>query len=72
MSLTDGVPSFPGMTGTHKATTITRRRAIAVTGGTVAGGGSGGGDGTPPSGAPLCDAPSDAPSVSAFSTDASS
>ncbi|WP_419666880.1 hypothetical protein [Streptomyces sp. 2-1] len=60
------------MTGTHKATTITRRRAIAVTGGTVAGGGSGGGDGTPPSGAPLCDAPRDAPSVSASSTDASS
>ncbi|MGA6219257.1 hypothetical protein ACPESV_02815 [Streptomyces umbrinus] len=58
------------MTGTHKDTTITRRRAIAVTGGTVAG--SGGGGGTPPSGAPLCDAPSDAPSVSASSTDASS
>lgn len=39
MFLTDGVPSFPGMTGTHKDTTITRRRAIAVTGGTVAAGG---------------------------------
>ncbi|GHH57224.1 hypothetical protein GCM10018775_64880 [Streptomyces umbrinus] len=66
MSLTDGVPSFPGMTGTHKDTTITRRRAIAVTGGTVAGGG-----GTPRSGEPS-DAPSGAPSATASSTDASS
>ncbi|MEU9893550.1 hypothetical protein ACIBCS_13440 [Streptomyces phaeochromogenes] len=29
------------MTGTNKDTTITRRRAIAVTGGTVAGSGGG-------------------------------
>ncbi|MEV4035341.1 hypothetical protein [Streptomyces umbrinus] len=49
------------MTGTHKDTTITRRRAIA-------GSGSGG---MYPSGEPG-DAPSGAPSVSASSTDASS
>ncbi|MGA5505242.1 hypothetical protein [Streptomyces umbrinus] len=56
------------MTGTHKDTTITRRRAIAGSGGTVAGSGSGG---MYPSGEPG-DAPSGAPSVSASSTDASS
>ncbi|MGI3226011.1 hypothetical protein ACRJ4B_21150 [Streptomyces sp. GTA36] len=54
------------MTGTHKDTTITRRRAIAVTGGTVAGGGGGGG--TLRSGEP-----GDASSATAMSsTDASS
>ncbi|MEU0641986.1 twin-arginine translocation signal domain-containing protein [Streptomyces umbrinus] len=51
------------MTGTHKDTTITRRRAIAVTG--VAGGGGGGG--TPRSGEP-----GDAPGATASSTDTSS
>jgi protocatechuate 3,4-dioxygenase beta subunit len=39
MSLTAPVPSFPLMTRSHKDTSITRRRALAVTGGTVAAGG---------------------------------
>ncbi|MBQ0847733.1 intradiol ring-cleavage dioxygenase [Streptomyces sp. BH-SS-21] len=39
MSLTGGLPSFSVMTGTHKGTSITRRRALAVTGGTAAAGG---------------------------------
>lgn len=46
MSLTGGVPSFPGMTGTHKDTTLTRRSAIVATGGTA------------PSGAPSASASS--------------
>lgn len=37
--LTDCVPNFTAMTGNHKSKTITRRRALAVTGGTVAAGG---------------------------------
>ena len=37
--LTVAVPSFAIMTGNHKDKTISRRRAIAVTGGTVAAGG---------------------------------
>lgn len=39
MPLTGGAPNFPSMTGSHKEKSITRRRAIAVTGGTVAAGG---------------------------------
>lgn len=39
MPLTAGVPTFMSMTGNHKDTTLTRRRALAVTGGTVAAGG---------------------------------
>ena len=39
MPLTAAVPSFPIMTRSHKDTSITRRRALAVTGGTVAAGG---------------------------------
>lgn len=39
MSLTGDVPTFLFMTGHHKETTLTRRRAVAVTGGTVAAGG---------------------------------
>jgi protocatechuate 3,4-dioxygenase beta subunit len=39
MPLTGAAPNFPIMTGNHKDTSITRRRAIAVTGGTVAAGG---------------------------------
>jgi protocatechuate 3,4-dioxygenase beta subunit len=39
MPLTAAVPSFPIMTGNHKDKSISRRRAIAVTGGTVAAGG---------------------------------
>jgi protocatechuate 3,4-dioxygenase beta subunit len=39
MPLMDCVPNFPFMTGNHKDTTLTRRRALAVTGGTVAAGG---------------------------------
>jgi len=37
--MNDSVPTFPIMTGHHKDKTITRRRALAVTGGTVAAGG---------------------------------
>lgn len=39
MSLMADVPTFMSMTGNHKDTSITRRRALAVTGGTVAAGG---------------------------------
>ncbi|WP_327137201.1 intradiol ring-cleavage dioxygenase [Streptomyces sp. NBC_01340] len=39
MPLTAAVPSFPIRTRSHKDTSITRRRALAVTGGTVAAGG---------------------------------
>ncbi len=39
MVLTADVPNFLAMTGNHKDKSITRRRAIAVTGGTVAAGG---------------------------------
>lgn len=39
MILTAGVPNFLAMTGNHKDKSITRRRALAVTGGTVAAGG---------------------------------
>ena len=39
MPLRAVVPSFPIMTGNHKDKSISRRRAIAVTGGTVAAGG---------------------------------
>ncbi len=39
MPLTVPVPSFVIMTGNHKDKTISRRRALAVTGGTVAAGG---------------------------------
>jgi len=39
MSLTGAVPNFRIMTGNHRDTSITRRRALAVTGGTVAAGG---------------------------------
>jgi hypothetical protein len=39
MPLTAAVPSFPIMTRSHKDTSVTRRRALAVTGGTVAAGG---------------------------------
>lgn len=39
MVLTAGVPNFLAMTGNHKDKSITRRRALAVTGGTVAAGG---------------------------------
>ncbi|GAA3569788.1 protocatechuate dioxygenase [Streptomyces osmaniensis] len=37
--MTGGVPNFLAMTGNHKDKSITRRRALAVTGGTVAAGG---------------------------------
>jgi protocatechuate 3,4-dioxygenase beta subunit len=39
MPLTVALPSFPIMTRSHKDTSVTRRRALAVTGGTVAAGG---------------------------------
>ncbi|MDW4908426.1 intradiol ring-cleavage dioxygenase [Streptomyces sp. ADMS] len=39
MFLTDGIPNFLVMTGNHKDTSISRRRALVVTGGTVAAGG---------------------------------
>jgi hypothetical protein len=53
------------MTGNHKDTSITRRRALVVSGGTVAAGGLAGSGGTPPSDAPTGTPPSDSASPSA-------